>query len=171
MLDDKLLQAEKKAIDARRAANPQVRIQKGPQHDGCLNYHAMTTMGEVDEEHVYLVYNGVMKDVVIEADLLGDQAVYKSDGSIPPVIHIECPNCTTPEDRRALSITHGNKHFEIEDLEEKRWKVVTDENGKPLITKRGDPVIMTRRVTVKETFSCPYCHKVFRITDNRMSDA
>jgi hypothetical protein len=171
MDDDKLLRAEQRAIDARREVNPQLKVQTSASHDGQRTFDVMTTMGEVSEEHVYLIYKSVLKEVVIEADLLGDQATYKSDGTLPPVVHIECPNCTSPQDRHALSITHGNKHFEIEDLEEKHWGVVTDADGRVLFNKRGEPVIVKRRLTVKETVQCPYCSKVFRITDNIMSDA
>ena len=170
MDDDKLLRAEQRAIQGRADANPQLQVQKVVSPDK-RHFKVTTTMGEVAEEHVYLIYKSVLREVVIEADLLGDQASHQSDGKLPPVIHIECPCCTSPEDRHALSITHGNKHFEIEDLKEKDWGVVTNADGGVLFNKRGDPVIVRRRLTVKETVQCPYCNKVFRITDNVMSDA
>jgi len=152
-----------------------VQVQKGFDKQGRVVHSAITTLQEVEEEHLYIVYRSPLRDVTIEADLLGDQAVYKSDGKLPPVIHIECPipSCreAQPDGRSPLSITFGNKHFEIEDLPRKDWGVVTMPDGTPVLGSSGKPVIMTRRLTIKEPFKCTYCQRRFRITDNIMSDA
>lgn len=153
-----------------------VKVQKGFDKKGRPVHSAVTTLQEVNEEHLYIIYRSPLRDVTIEADLLGDQAVHNSDGKLPPVIHIECPitECrkAQPDGRSPLSITSGNKHFEIEDMPMKDWQVVTyPDTGKPVMSSEGKPVIMTRRLTIKETFTCSYCKRRFRITDNFMSDA
>jgi hypothetical protein len=152
-----------------------VEVQKGFDAQGRPVHSALTTLQEVEEEHLYIIYKNPLLHVVIEADLLGDQAVHNSDGKLPPVIHIECPipSCreAQPDGRSPLSITSGNKHFEIEDLPHKDWGVVTMPDGRPILSTDGKPVIMTRRLTIKETFKCSYCQRRFRLTDNIMSDA
>ena len=159
------------------------KILKGPRIDayregidkhGRFGVKSLTTVSEVAEEHVYLIYRSEVKDVVIEADLLGDQAVQGSDGKLPPVIHLECPRCTdpsSPEKRSILSITQGNKHFEIEDLEQKDWGIVMMPDGAAVQGSKGKPAIVKRRLTVKETIECVYCRRRYKITDNIMSDA
>jgi len=150
-----------------------VEIRKGFDKDGKPIVSAMTTLSQVNEEHIYILYQSYAKQAVIECDLLGDQAVHKSDGKLPPVIHIECPKCTGKEDkdRSVLSITHGNKHFEIEPLPQKDWGVVTMPDGRPVTGSDGKPAIVTKRLTIKEAFKCSYCGSRFRITDNIMSDS
>lgn len=150
-----------------------IEIKKGLDAKGNPSLKAVTTIDEVPEEHIYLVYRSHAMDAVIEADLLGDQVVTGSDGKLPPVIHLECPRCTSKDNnnRSILSITHGNKHFEIEDLEEKDWGIVTMPDGQPVVGSKGKPAIIKRRLTVKESFKCTYCNRAFRITDNIMSDA
>ena len=147
-------------------------IRRGVDSHGNPNLRAVTTIDEVAEEHIYVVYRSYARDVVLEVDLLGDQAVKGSDGKLPPVIHLECPRCTSkdPNNRSILSITHGNKHFEIEDLERKDWGEVTFD-GKTVMGSKGNPAIITRRLTIKESFRCTYCNRSYRITDNIMSDA
>jgi hypothetical protein len=148
-----------------------VDIRTGIDDSGHLVHRACTTIDEVSEEHIYIIYRSTTKDIVIEADLLGDQATVGSDGKLPPVIHIECPRCTSPEDRRALSITYENKKFEIEDLEEKDWGGISHPAGGMVMGTDGNPAIVKRRLTIKETFCCTYCNSSFRLTDNIMSDA
>jgi len=155
-----------------------VDIRKGFDEKGRPVFKAMTTIQEVAEEHLYLVYRSYNRDVVVECDLLGDQTVQNSDGKLPPVIHLECPACSEPDkkgilpedsQRSILSITHGNKHFEIEDLEKKDWGVVTMPDGSPVMNSKNEPAIVTRRLTVKEKIQCVYCSRYFKITDNFMS--
>jgi hypothetical protein len=148
-----------------------VEIQRGFDSQGRAIHRAMTTIAEVPEEHLYVIYKSRERDIVIEADLLGDQAVVGSDGKLPPMIHIECPICTKPNDRSALSITYTNKPFEIEDIDQKDWGVVTYPDGSPVMSSENKPAIVTRRLTVKDAFRCSYCQRRFRITDNIMSDA
>jgi len=149
-----------------------VEIREGVDRRGLIHHQALTTLDEVPEEHVYLLYRGHNKEVVIEADLLGVQTVTNSDGKLPPVIHIYCPICSSQEDPRALSITSGNKQFEIEDIPLDKAGIVTMADGEtPLLKKNGKPVIMDRVLTIKESFSCTYCGSKFRITDNIISDA
>lgn len=152
---------------------PKIEIRRGIDSHGNPNLKAVTTLDEVAEEHIYVVYRSHAKDAVLEVDLLGDQAVKGSDGRLPPVIHLECPRCTStdPNNRSILSVTHGNKHFEIEDLEQKDWGVVTLPDGKPVMGSKGGPAIIKRRLTIKESFRCTYCNRSYRITDNIMSDA
>lgn len=180
-LQDKLMrageeQAEEEMRDILKDRPPlKVEVKKGFDKKGRPIHSAITTLQEVEEEHIYLIYRSPLTDVIIEADLLGDQATYKSDGKLPPVIHIECPiaSCreTNPDKRSPLSITFGNKHFEIEDLPMSKWSVVTMPDGKPVMGSNGKPVIMTRRLTIKEKIECSYCGRRFKITDNVMSDA
>jgi hypothetical protein len=148
-----------------------VEIQRGFDSQGRAVHRAMTTIAETPEEHIYIVYKSKERDIVIEADLLGYQAVVGSDGKLPPVIHIECPICTKPNDRSALSITYANKPFEIEDVDQKDWGVVTYPDGSPVMSSENKPAIVTRRLTVKDPFRCSYCNRRFKITDNIMSDA
>lgn len=150
------------------------RFQEGVDKDGLFRLKSVTTVDEVAEEHVYVIYRSHAFDAVLEVDLLGDQATQGSDGKLPPLIHIECPRCTSkdPNNRSILSITHGNKHFEIEDLPEKDWGFVTMPDGTPMLnSKKTGPAIVKRRLTIKEKFTCVYCHRSFKITDNVMSDA
>jgi hypothetical protein len=158
-------------------------VLKGPRLDamrdgidskGRYGIKTLTTIDEVAEEHVYVVYRSALKDAVLEVDLLGDQAVQGSDGKLPPVINLECPCCTdvsSPEKRSILSITYGNKHFEIEDLPREQWGVVTMPDGSPVMGSKGKPAIVSRRLTIKEKIQCVYCRRWFKITDNVMSDA
>ena len=157
-----------------------VDIRKGFDNKGRAVFKALTTIQEVAEEHIYLVYRSYNKDVVVECDLLGDQFAKDSDGKLPPVIHLECPACSKPDkpgtlpensERSMLSITYGNKHFEIEDLDKKDWGVVTMPNGQPVLSSKNEPAIVTRRLTVKERIQCTYCGRHFKITDNIMSPA
>jgi len=169
-------QAKEELGDALKETPPlKVKVQKGFDAKGMPVHSALTTLQEVAEEHLYLVYKNPLLHVVIEADLLGDQAVHQSDGKLPPVIHIECPipSCrdAQPDKRSPLSITSGNKHFEIEDLDPKDWKIVTYPDNRPVLGTDGKPIVMTRRLTIKEVFRCSYCNRSFRITDNIMSDA
>jgi hypothetical protein len=148
--------------------------QKGIDKDGLFKHKSVTTVDEVAEEHVYVIYRSHALDAVLEVDLLGDQATQGSDGKLPPLIHLECPRCTSkdPNNRSILSITYGNKHFEIEDLPEKDWGFVTMPDGTPMLnSKKNGPAIIKRRLTIKETFTCVYCRRSYRITDNIMSDA
>lgn len=148
-----------------------VKIRTGLDRDNRFVYRAEATLDKVPEEHIYIIYRSTTKDVVIETDLLGDQAVVASDGRLPPVIHIECPKCSSLKDRRVLSITHGNKHFEIEDLDRKDWGAIPHPTGGLVMGTDGKPAIVKRRLTIKETFSCTYCNSSFKITDNIMSNA
>ena len=156
------------------AAKPRLDYQQeGVNKDGLFTQRSVTTVNEVAEEHIYVIYRSHVKDAVLEVDLLGDQATQGSDGKLPPVIHIECPRCTTkdPNNRSILSITYGNKHFEIEDLPEKDWGFVTMPDGQPILGSKGQPAIVKRRLTIKEKFTCAYCRRSYKLTDNIMSDA
>jgi hypothetical protein len=149
-------------------------VREGVDRQGRYGIKSLTTIDEVAEEHIYLIYRSEVKDAVLEVDLLGDQAVYGSDGRLPPVINLECPRCTdvsSPEKRSILSITYGNKHFEIEDLPREQWGVVTMPDGSPIMGSKGKPAVVSRRLTVKETIQCTYCRRRYKITDNIMSDA
>lgn len=183
--DDKYL-IKGPQIDDPEPANPniqppaRVQIRKGFDEQGRPMLSALTTLSETPEEHIYLVYRSPVRDAVVECDLLGDQAVMNSDGKLPPVIHIECPRCSKPDPagtrpenskRSILSITYGNKHFEIEDLDQKDWGVVTLPDGRPVMGSKGQPAIVSRRLTIKESFKCSYCGRRFKITDNFMQDA
>ena len=176
MMEAGVEQAEEEFRDILKDRPPmKVEVKKGFDKKGNPVVSAITEINSVEEEHLYIVYRSTFMDVTIECDLLGDQAVHKSDGKLPPVIHIECPipSCreAQPDGRSPLSITFGNKHFEIEDLPMKDWSVVTMPDGRPVMGSNGRPVIMTRRLTIKETIECVYCRRRFRITDNIMSDA
>ena len=153
----------------------ETKVRKGFDKKGSIIHQAEVTLDKVEEEHLYVIYRNPLQEVVIEVDLLGDQEVVESDGKLPPVIHIECPHAScreaNPDKRSPLSITYGNKHFEIEDLPEKDWGVVTDPDGKPVMGSNGSPAIMMRRLTIKESFECSYCRRRYRITDNLMYDA
>jgi hypothetical protein len=158
-----------------------VDIRKGFDEKGRPVLKALTTIQEVPEEHLYLLYRCYNKDVVVECDLLGDQLDKGSDGKLPPMIHLECPECSKPDkpgtlpensERSILSISYGNKHYEIEDLERKDWGFVSNPDGSPLLhPERKEPVIVKRVLTVKEKIQCVYCKRYFRITDNIMSPA
>jgi hypothetical protein len=157
-----------------------VEIRKGFDEKGRPRLNALTTLDEVEEEHVYLIYRSGLRDVVVECDLLGDQSVRNSDGKLPPVVHLECPRCTKfdekgirPEDskRSIMSMEYRNKKFEIEDLPRKDWGVVTMPDGRPVMGSDGKPAIVTRRLTTKETFKCPFCGWRYKITDNILQDA
>jgi hypothetical protein len=139
-------------------------------------HRAVTTLDEVKEEHIYVIYMNPYWQMTLEVDLVGDQAVFESDGKLPPVLHLICPKCArNGHPDNALSITHasigGTKTFEIEDLDPKDYGVVTDEKGAPLMGSDGEPAIVKRRLTIKEPFKCEYCSARFKITDNQMRDA
>jgi hypothetical protein len=152
-------------------------VQQFTDSDGRAVLRGSTTLEEVKEEHIYVLYKNAFWEMVLEVDLLGDQAVFRSDGRIPPVIHILCPKCARNGHRdNALSITHtsvgGTKSFEVEDLEEKDWgAIIHPQTGKPIMGSDGMPVIVQRRLTIKESFKCEYCHARYKITDNQMRDS
>lgn len=145
--------------------------------DGRANVRGLTTLEEAKEEHVYVLYKNAYWEMVLEIDLLGDQAVFRSDGRIPPVIHLLCPRCVRQGHKdNALSITHvsvgGTKGFEIEDLEEKDWgAIIHPQTGRPIMGSDGLPLIVRRRLTIKESFKCEYCQARYKITDNQMRDS
>lgn len=177
MLDEGVKQAEEEMADVLED-KPQplkTKVRKGFDKRGHIVHAAETTLQEVKEEHLYVVYRSWNREVVIEVDLLGDQLAVKSDGKLPPVIHIECPipSCreANADKRSPLSITYENKPFEIEDLPVKDWSAVMTPEGPPVMGSDGKPAIMTRRLTIKDSFECSYCRRRFRITDNIMSDA
>lgn len=157
-----------------------VDIRKGFDEKGRPVLKALTTLQEVAEEHLYLVYRSYNKAVVVECDLLGDQITKDSDGKLPPMIHLECPECSKPDEpgilpenseRSILSISYGNKHYEIEDLERKDWGFVSMPDGAPVLNSKKEPAVISRLLTVKEKIQCVYCKRHFRITDNIMSPA
>lgn len=153
------------------------KVQQSMTPDGLPIVRSATTIEEVQEEHVYVTYRNAFWEMVLEVDLLGDQAVFKSDGKIPPVIHLLCPRCVRMGHKdNALSITHtavgGTKGFEVEDLEEKHWGVIMHpETGNPIMGSDGTPAIVQRQLTIKEKFSCEYCKARYKITDNQMRDS
>jgi hypothetical protein len=75
----------------------------------------------------------------------------------------------------ALSITHssmgGTKGFEIEDIPVKDWGAVPHPKGGYVMGTDGKPVIVKRRLTIKEPFTCEYCKARYKITDNEMRDS
>lgn len=145
--------------------------------------HHIDTLDSVHEEHVYVVFHtpdGLR--MLWELDLLGDQE-QTSDGKLPPVIHLECPLCTTPEvpqNRSFLSITQPNKQFELQDIPEgKRVYYLVRPGGAIQETRRaprpeelldGTLVRFSKKsLTVKQSFACDYCGARFRLTDNVLS--
>ena len=143
---------------------------------GRFGIRATTTLDEVPEEHVYVIYRNQNWEMVLEVDLLGDQSVFRSDGKIPPVIHILCPRCAKGGfDKNALSITHssmgGTKGFEIEDLPFEKWGAVPHPKGGFVLDSKGQPAIVKRLLTIKESFTCEYCKARYKITDNEMRDS
>ena len=149
-----------------------VKVRETIDDRGLLTHRSITTLDEVKEEHVYLVYRGATREMVIEADLLGDVAVKNSDGNLPPVVHIECPECTSPEDRRILSITYENKKFELEDIPFDKVCTIYREDGvTPVLGSDGNPVMIEKKLTIKELITCSYCGTPFRITENMMQRA
>lgn len=177
ILEDGVAQAEEEMGDVLKdIPEPlEVDVKKGFDNKGNLVHQAEVTLDKVKEEHLYVLYRAWNREVIIEVDLLGDQAVVKSDGTLPPVIHIECPipSCreANPDKRSPLSITYDNKPFEIEDLPVAKWTVIETPEGPPVMGSDGKPAIMSRRLTIKDSFECSYCRRRFRITDNIMSDA
>jgi len=145
------------------------KVREGYDAKGRFVHQGLTTINEVEEEHLYLFYHGPTKDVIIECDLLGTQEAIKSDGKIPPTIHIECPECTKPDDRSALSITYTNRPFEIEDLDIDDWYTIEMPDGSPILGTNKKPIILSKKLTVKDPFRCTYCNRKYRITDNHMT--
>jgi hypothetical protein len=151
-------------------------VHQGTDQRGNVILKSSTTLDEVHEEHVYVFYRQSNWEMVLEVDLLGDQVVFKSDGKIPPVIHILCPKCVRNGFKdNALSITHssmgGTKGFEIEDIPVKDWGAVPHPQGGYVMGSDGKPVIVRRRLTIKEPFNCEYCKARYKITDNEMRDS
>jgi hypothetical protein len=162
-----------------KQAQPHIKskVQQFKTDDGLPGVRSATTVDEVPEEHVYVFYKNAFWEMVLEVDLLGDQAVFRSDGKIPPVIHILCPKCARSGHRNnALSITHvavgGTKGFEIEELDASQWGMIEDpQTHRPVMASNGAPAIVSRRLTIKESFKCEYCNARYKITDNQMRDA
>lgn len=117
-----------------------------------------------------------------EFDLLGDLQV-SNDGRIPPVIHMECPLCTppdNPQERSFLSVTQSNKDFELEELAEDKLVyylvrpggAIQETRVKPRATEVLDGTrvcVSKRRLTIKQPFTCAYCGARYRLTDNVLS--
>lgn len=181
MPDKPSFDTEGSDLDATPEAKPEepqkrTEIQQGTDGQGRSIVKSSTTLDEVAEEHVYVFYRSPNYEMVLEVDLLGDQTVFRSDGKIPPVIHILCPRCVRNGFAdNALSITHssmgGTKGFEIEDLPVKDWGAVPHPKGGYVMDSDGKPVIVRRRLTIKEPFKCEYCASRFKITDSEMRDA
>jgi len=145
-----------------------------------LSKHKIDTLAETDEVHVYSVYPmSGGREVLLELDLVGTRLSAESNGMIPPVVHLECPACTTKEDRTAISITQENKGFEVEDLSPDKWRywaigvdgqVFPLSGGAPEAAQakaRGLRICINKlRLTVKEQFGCPYCGTRFSLVDN-----
>jgi len=116
----------------------------------------ITQIDAVPEAHIYLLSEGADGvDILWQADLLGDRSLDKGHGKLPPVIHIFCPFCSTPEDPRAISITHSNKPYEIEDLQE---PLVLPNVVK--IDGTEGPFEIWSLLHVKEIIRCPYIEEV-----------
>ena len=151
-------------------------VQQSTDDQGRAILKSSTTLDEVHEEHIYVFYRNASWEMVLEVDLLGDQVVFRSDGKLPPVIHILCPKCVRNGFKdNALSITHssmgGTKGFEIEDIPVKDWGAVPHPKGGFVMGTDGRPVIVKRRLTIKESFACEYCKARYKITDNEMRDS
>jgi hypothetical protein len=145
--------------------------------------HHVDTLDKVREEHIYVEFRAPdgMR-MLWELDLLGDLEQTR-DGAIPPVIHMECPLCTTPavpENRSFLSITYPNKDFELETIPEKKRVYYLVRPGGAIQETRRRPRpeemldgtlvrVSKRRLTVKQEFGCDYCGARFRLTDNVLS--
>lgn len=138
------------------------------------------TLAQTDEIHIYTEYilsNG--QKVLWEFDLVGDRLEKESQGRIPAQVHMECPVCTTQEDRTAISITPGNKQVEVEDLPPDKWRYwaigpqgQVMELGRDMLRAKeaadhGLRVVINKvSLTVVEPIGCPYCAARFSITDN-----
>jgi uncharacterized Zn-finger protein len=136
---------------------------KGRRHDP--TNHSFDTVQQPDavaEQHVYLFSPAPSGEMLVwEADLIGDLSPDDGHGRLPPVIHIECPFCTTLEDRRAMTITKENKGYEIE--------VLAKPYVKPISGPLGHVDLPIRRhLHVREVIQCPYCQTRFTIRGSRI---
>jgi hypothetical protein len=181
MPDKPSFDSEGTDLDATPEATPEgpqrkTEVNQGTDDRGNVILQSSTTLDQVPEEHVYVFYRASNYEMVLEVDLLGDQTVFESDGKIPPVIHILCPRCVRNGFKdNALSITHssmgGTKGFEIEDIPVKDWGAVPHPQGGYVMDSGGKPVIVRRKLTIKEPFRCEYCKARYKITDSEMRDA
>jgi len=155
------------------------------QGPGDLSQHQVSTVAETDEVHVYVLFHyphGVVG--LWEIDLVGARMEKASDGKLPPVVHLECPLCSPQHkgaDRSFLSITKGNKDFEVEELSRPKWVYyAVDNNGKVYELHHDREkaeqahaaglrvCINVRELTVKQPFECDYCHLHFRLLKNHL---
>jgi uncharacterized Zn-finger protein len=149
-------------------------LHNGTDQQGQHVHRAVTTLDEVAEEHLWVIYHNPLWQMNLEIDLVGDQAVFASDGKLPPVIHLICPECAyAGHPDHALSITHtaagGTKTFEIEPIANPDdYEVICDEKGVPAKGSKGGPAINKKRLTIKERFKCEYCSRRFKLTNNKM---
>jgi hypothetical protein len=149
-------------------------LHDGVDQTGHHVHRAVTTLDEVAEEHLWIIYTNPLWQMNMEIDLVGDQAVFMSDGKLPPVIHLICPECAYVGNAdHALSITHatvgGTKTFEIEPITDPDdYEVICDKDGVPMKGSKGEPAVNKKRLTIKERFKCEYCARWFKLTDNKM---
>lgn len=138
----------------------------GRRHDPAHgSYDTVQTADKVPEDHVYLFQTMENGDQLVwEADLIGDLSPDAGHGQLPPVLHIECPFCTSIEDRRAMSITKENKDYEIERLQKPYVRLVNKANG-------PRNVLIDRHLHVKEEIRCAYCQTRFWIRGSRIERA
>lgn len=139
-----------------------------PKHDplgvrGMPAFDTVTISDRVNEEHVYLFHSVEGRDEVWEADLIGDMSPDRGHGKLPPLIHAECPFCTSPNDRRAMTIDKLNKGYEIEPVTP-FIKTVVGMNG-PI------HVEVSRLLHVRESITCPYCQTRFTIRGSTIQRA
>lgn len=173
MSDDEIKRPEEAASEVQPQLDSHV-LQDGIDQEGHQVHRAVTTLDEVTEEHLWVVYTNPLWQMNLEVDLVGDQAVFRSDGKLPPVIHLICPECAyAGHHDHALSITHtvvgGTKTFEIEPiLNPDDFEVVCDDKGVPAKGSKGQPAINKKRLTIKERFKCEYCSRWFTLTNNKM---
>ena len=149
----------------------QTKVSEGTDNLGRIHHESLTTLDKVKEEHIYLLYETTTKQIIVEADLLGEDTENSGAGLVPSSIHIECPECTTPSDRRILSIEFANKAYQIEHLTLRDQHVILMPDGEtPVLGSNGKPAIQEKRLTIREKIQCTYpdCRARFKITDNIM---
>ena len=102
------------------------------------------------EEHVY-AYTKTPdgNDLLWEIDLIGDLSPDDGHGHLPPQLHMECPWCTTSEDRRAMTISQESHGFEIEPIPPK----IEEVSG--VLGRRS--IVVDKLFSVLRTVTCPYC--------------
>lgn len=146
----------KSGLENRRTAQVTGRI-GGHGHDPSAGVVDVVTQADaVPEEHVY-AYSRTPdgNSLLWEIDLIGDLSHDEGYGRLPVVLHMECPYCTSPKDRRAMTITQEGHGYEIEPIPPRIEQV----SG--VLGRRE--VVVDRLFSVRRPVTCPYCMVRFTV--------